>query len=138
MLLLLLTIIIMTVAIDSFGQNEGGFECRVKEVNLNLMSKTYFYSFIQFMLSECLHAPGSVLALGLQMLPLPSRSLLPRPGPECSQGPAALVGGVPRTGWHEQQPAARVPICRGLPLLSPILRMSGDRASNFTKEAGNL
>lgn len=39
---IVLTTIIMTVATDSFGQNEGGFECRVKEVNLNLMSKTYF------------------------------------------------------------------------------------------------
>lgn len=41
-----LCIITMTFAIGSFGQNEGGFECRVKEVNFNLMSKTYFYSFI--------------------------------------------------------------------------------------------
>lgn len=61
-----------------------------------------------------------------------------RQGATVLTGPSSSVGGVPRAGWREQQPAARASICRGLPLLSPTLRKSGGGASGFTKNAGNL
>lgn len=129
---IVLPIIMMTVATDSFGQNEGGFECRVKEVNLNLMSKTYFYSFIQLMLSEFL--PCSRLGAGTgatDAAPAFEESPAQTRGHSAHGAQQLLWVGCPGLG-------GRASICRGLPLLSPTLRKSGGGASDFTKEAGNL
>lgn len=72
---------------------------RVKGINLDLMSKTYVYSFIYSANAYCVSTMLQVQwwALGIQTLPLPSKSLRgpDQRGSQYLQGQAALVDGCP-------------------------------------------